>query len=175
MSDSRGPLVRKIGAQFCSPRTKISGGCVPYYSERNPPQPLQIRLAVPQTGELLVCGQLNAVSSSYETIIGDSNLTTTNIKSLRATEFATGLIFGEGPRWHDGRLFISDRLAGRILSFDSAGRQQIVADVPNRPNGMAFMPDGILLFTSMLDAKVYRLERGGPVCTRTLLRLLPVT
>jgi sugar lactone lactonase YvrE len=54
-------------------------------------------------------------------------------------------------------------LAGRILSFDSSGREQLVVEVPNRPNGMAFMPDGILLYTSMLDAKVYRVERGGPV------------
>lgn len=63
-----------------------------------------------------------------------------HIKSLRAVEFATGLIFGEGPRRHDGRLFISDMLAGWILSFDSTGRQQLVVDVPNRPNSMAFMP-----------------------------------
>jgi sugar lactone lactonase YvrE len=86
-----------------------------------------------------------------------------HIKTLRATEFATGLIFGEGPRWRDGRLFISDMLDGRILAFDSTGARQLVAEVPNRPNGMGFMPDGTLLFTSMLDAKVYRLERNGPV------------
>jgi sugar lactone lactonase YvrE len=86
----------------------------------------------------------------------------TDIKSLQATEFATGLIFGEGPRWHDGSLYISDMLAGQILAFDSAGKKRLVVEVPNQPNGMAFMPDGVLLFTSMLDGKVYRLERGGP-------------
>jgi sugar lactone lactonase YvrE len=85
-----------------------------------------------------------------------------DIKTPAVTDFASGLIFGESPRWHDSRLFISDMLAGRILAFDSTGSQQVVAEVPNRPNGIGFMPDGVLLYTLMLDGKLYRLERSGP-------------
>ena len=84
------------------------------------------------------------------------------MKNLIAKEFASGLIFGEGPRWHDGRLYISDMLGERILSFDAEGRQTVVAEVSNRPNGLAFMSDGTLLYTSMLDGKLYRHKSGGP-------------
>jgi sugar lactone lactonase YvrE len=97
---------------------------------------------------------------------------TTSTKTLLATELASGLIFGEGPRWHDGRLFISDMLGERIVAIDAYGSQQIVAEVANRPNGLAFLPDGILLFTSMLDGKLYRLEAGRPVLHADILWLV---
>ena len=35
--------------------------------------------------------------------------------------FATGLRMGESPRWHDGRLWVCDWVAGEVLAFDAAG------------------------------------------------------
>jgi sugar lactone lactonase YvrE len=35
---------------------------------------------------------------------------------------AEGLAFGEGPRWHDGRLWLSDMHARRVVAVDERGR-----------------------------------------------------
>ena len=38
--------------------------------------------------------------------------------------FYEGLSFGEGPRWHDGRLWVSDFYTHRVLAIDEAGTAQ---------------------------------------------------
>ena len=35
--------------------------------------------------------------------------------------FATGIQMGESPRWHDGRFWMCDWLAGEVLVFDADG------------------------------------------------------
>jgi sugar lactone lactonase YvrE len=67
-----------------------------------------------------------------------------------------GLMFTEGPRWHDGKLFFSDMHAHKVLSVDLAGKTQTVAEVPNQPSGLGWLPDGRLLIVSMTDRKVLR-------------------
>ena len=32
-----------------------------------------------------------------------------------------GLVMGESPRWHDGRLWLSDWGTGEVLALDDAG------------------------------------------------------
>lgn len=72
-----------------------------------------------------------------------------------------GLAFGEGPRWHDGRLFFSDMHAHRVMAVDLQGKATAVAEVPRRPSGLAWLPDGRLLVVSMLDRRIMRLDRDG--------------
>ena len=45
--------------------------------------------------------------------------------SRRVEILAEGLDFGEGPRWHDGRLWVSDFWARRVLSFGSTGDRRV--------------------------------------------------
>lgn len=47
-------------------------------------------------------------------------------KSFRseAAVITTGLAMGESPRWHDGKLWVSDWGAQEILAIDSLGRRQ---------------------------------------------------
>jgi len=71
-----------------------------------------------------------------------------------------GLTFPEAPRWHDGKLWFSDFYSFRVLSVDLDGRAQTVAEVPQRPSGLGWMPDGTLLIVSMLDRSLLRLEAG---------------
>ena len=40
---------------------------------------------------------------------------------------ATGLAMGESPRWHDGRLWLCDWLAGEVLTVDAGGRTEAEA------------------------------------------------
>ena len=37
-----------------------------------------------------------------------------------------GLCFGEGPRWHDGRLWLSDMHAHTVLTVDLDGKREDV-------------------------------------------------
>src|SRR3954454_22089519 len=69
-----------------------------------------------------------------------------------------GLGFGEGPRWHDGRLWCSDMGAARVLAVDLAGRAEVVLEVAARPSGLGWLPDGRLLVLSMGDRRVLRLK-----------------
>jgi len=69
-----------------------------------------------------------------------------------------GLSFPEAPRWHDGRLWLSDFYHHRVLTVDESGKTETVASVPNQPSGLGWLPDGRLLIVSMLDRKLLRLD-----------------
>ena len=77
------------------------------------------------------------------------------------TLLAEGFAFLEGPRWHDGRLWVSDMHDDRVLTVDLAGRREIVVEVPGRPSGLGWLPDGRLLIVSMTDRRLLRLDAGG--------------
>ena len=72
-----------------------------------------------------------------------------------------GLSFGEGPRWHEDRLWVSDFHTHRVLAIDDAGGAETIVEVPNRPSGLGWLPDGRLLVVSMTDRKLMRLDPGG--------------
>jgi sugar lactone lactonase YvrE len=72
-----------------------------------------------------------------------------------------GLIFTEGPRWHDGKLYFSDMHAHKVMSVDLAGKAQTVAEVPTWPSGLGWLPDGRMLIVSMTDRKVLRQDPDG--------------
>lgn len=81
--------------------------------------------------------------------------------SSRFTTLITGLAFGECPRWHDGRLYVSDQHARRVLSVALDGSSVIVAMVPQQPSGIGWLPDGRMLVVSMRDRKILRREDSG--------------
>ncbi len=80
--------------------------------------------------------------------------------------FAAGLLFGEGLRWHSGRLWLSDMLGRHVFSYDEAGNRSTAATVLARPNGIGFLPDGRLVITSMADQKLLVREADGRLTTR---------
>ncbi|MBI5090426.1 MAG: SMP-30/gluconolactonase/LRE family protein [Actinobacteria bacterium] len=71
---------------------------------------------------------------------------------------ATGLCFGEGPRWHNGQLWFSDMHDFAVKTVDLRGRVDRKVEVPGRPSGLGWLPDGTLLVVSMTDRQVLRLE-----------------
>lgn len=79
------------------------------------------------------------------------------------TTLLDGLYFGEGPRWRDGYLYLSDFYAHEVLRVDLDGRRERVAQVPNQPSGLGWLPDGSLLIVSMTDRKLLRLSDEGLV------------
>jgi sugar lactone lactonase YvrE len=55
---------------------------------------------------------------------------------------------GESPRWHDGRFWMCDWLAGEILVFDADGSREVVGRVEGLPFSIDWLPDGQLLITT---------------------------
>jgi sugar lactone lactonase YvrE len=80
------------------------------------------------------------------------------------TTLLDGLSFGEGPRWHDGKLWFSDMHAQSVMTVDLDGRSEAVVSVPNDPSGLGWLPDGRLLVVSMRDRRLLRLEDDGTLC-----------
>ena len=74
-----------------------------------------------------------------------------------------GIDFGEGPRWRDGRLWFSDFYQHTISSVGDDGVRRIEVEYDGQPSGLGWLPDGRLLFVSMLDRRVMRLEPNGSV------------
>lgn len=72
-----------------------------------------------------------------------------------------GLVFGEGPRWHDGKLWFSDMHAHRVMTVNLDGKTETVAEVPGQPSGLGWLPDGRLLVVSMTDRRLLRLDPDG--------------
>ncbi|MDQ1477459.1 MAG: hypothetical protein QOE62_2688 [Actinomycetota bacterium] len=72
-----------------------------------------------------------------------------------------GLLFPEGPRWHDERLWFSDQHDKRVVAMSVDGTAETIVDVPQQPSGLGWLPDGRLLVVSMLDRKLMRLEADG--------------
>jgi sugar lactone lactonase YvrE len=64
--------------------------------------------------------------------------------------FATGLRMGESPRWHDGRFWMCDWLAGEVLVLGPDGFRDVVARVDGLPFSIDWLPDGRLV-TSTRD------------------------
>lgn len=73
-----------------------------------------------------------------------------------------GVDFGEGPRWHDGRLWYSDFFQRAIYSVGEGGDRRVeFGDLPDRPSGLGWMPDGTLLAVFMTSRRLMRSTPGG--------------
>lgn len=72
-----------------------------------------------------------------------------------------GLCFPEGPRWHQGELYLSDMHGRTVLAVDLNGRRRDVVRVETRPSGLGFGPDGRLRVVSMIDRKLQVLTESG--------------
>jgi sugar lactone lactonase YvrE len=77
--------------------------------------------------------------------------------------FLGGLGFGEGPRWHEGRLWFSDFVLQRVASVDLAGELQVEVRLDDRPSGLGWLPDGRLLMVSMQKKALLRRGHNGEV------------
>lgn len=84
-----------------------------------------------------------------------------------------GLAFPEGPRWHDGKFIFSDMHAHQVIAVDMAGKREVICEVPNRPSGLGWSPDGRMLVVSMTDRKLMRLDRDGLKLVADMSKLAP--
>ena len=72
-----------------------------------------------------------------------------------------GVVFGETPRWHDGRVWFSDWGAGQVIALDPGGGHEVVATVRSFPLCIDFLPDGRLLVMDSANRLLMRREPDG--------------
>lgn len=90
---------------------------------------------------------------------------------LETTILAEGLLFPEGPRWHDEKIWVSDMHSGWVLTVDLNGKMEKIIEVPESPSGLGWLPDGRLLVVSMLNRRLLRLDPEGLFEVADLSRL----
>lgn len=73
---------------------------------------------------------------------------------------ADGFVFLEGPRWHQGRLWVSDMWGFKAYAVGTDGSRELLFDLPERPSGLGFLPDGTPLVVSMANRKLLKLVGG---------------
>jgi len=75
-----------------------------------------------------------------------------------------GVDFGEGPRWHDGRLWYSDFYQRAVYTVTSDGKREAIhADLDDRPSGLGWLPDGSMLVVLMTTRQLVREVDGALV------------
>jgi sugar lactone lactonase YvrE len=79
------------------------------------------------------------------------------------TTLLEGGAFFEGPRWHDGRWWVSDFYRHTVSTVDAGGHEEVVLEVPGQPSGTGWMPDGSLLVVSQTDHRILRRSPAGEV------------
>jgi sugar lactone lactonase YvrE len=85
----------------------------------------------------------------------------------------TDLAFPESPRWHDGRLWVSDWGAHEVIALDQEGRSEVVARVESLMC-IDHLSDGRLLIVSSGDRRLLRQEPDGSLTTHADLGALGV-
>lgn len=74
-----------------------------------------------------------------------------------------GGTFFEGPRWRDGRWWVSDFYRHLVLTVAPDGTTEEVMTVEGQPSGLGWQPDGSLLVVSMKDHRLLRRAPDGSV------------
>jgi sugar lactone lactonase YvrE len=77
----------------------------------------------------------------------------------------TGIVFGEQPRWHDGRLWFSDWGPPEVIAVDLEGRSEVMLRAPSFPCCVDWLPDGRLLVVSAREGLLLRRESNGSLVT----------
>ncbi|QEN13176.1 SMP-30/gluconolactonase/LRE family protein [Mycolicibacterium sp. ELW1] len=72
----------------------------------------------------------------------------TVLGSLSRAQLASGFCFGEGPRWFEGLLWLSDMLGDAVHTISIDGSVTTVELPGHAPAGLGFRPDGTLLIVS---------------------------
>jgi sugar lactone lactonase YvrE len=73
----------------------------------------------------------------------------------------TGRGLVESPRWHEGRLWLSDWIAGEIIAIDEAGALEVVVRHASLPLCFDFLPNGQLVLVSNQKRALLILRPNG--------------
>ena len=77
----------------------------------------------------------------------------------------TGVVFGEQPRWHAGRLWFSDWGVPQVMAVDLEGNDEVILPGRSFPLCVDWLPDGRLLVVSAREGLLLRREPDGSLVT----------
>ena len=77
----------------------------------------------------------------------------------------SGLVFGEQPRWHAGRLWFSDWGTQEVIAVDLDGNSEVILRGESFPLCVDWLPDGRLLLVSVRDGCLLCREADGSLVT----------
>jgi sugar lactone lactonase YvrE len=79
---------------------------------------------------------------------------------LQTSILLTGLGFGESPRWHQNKLWLSDMDLRKVITVEPNGKAEKIIEIAGQPSGLGWLPDGKLQVVSMTDRRLLRLNQG---------------
>ncbi len=84
------------------------------------------------------------------------------VEAIEPLPLIDGIVYGEGPRWHNERLWFSDGPGGQVCSVGETG--DVVVEVElERASGLGWLPDGTLVVSTLFDAKIHHVDGQGRV------------
>ena len=89
------------------------------------------------------------------------------MQTVSTTLFVDGFSFGEGPRWHDDKLWFTDCPAGAVMTVDEAGRLEVAVETA-LPSGLGWLPDGTMVISTMYEATIKRVGPDGVTVSHDL-------
>jgi sugar lactone lactonase YvrE len=109
--------------------------------------------------------------STSQFLRNKSPMTPTQSLAPQAQILVTGLMMGESPRWHDGRLWFSDWGAQEIVAVDLDGKSEVVARTQfGLPFCIDWLPDGRLLIVSGRENLLMCQEPDGSLVIHSDMR-----
>lgn len=69
----------------------------------------------------------------------------------RVKQLLDGLLLGECPRWHDGKLWFADWVGQKLMTLDGDGRCRVEAEIASLPFSFDWLPDGRMLLVHAGD------------------------
>jgi sugar lactone lactonase YvrE len=84
------------------------------------------------------------------------------VQAIEPLPFVDGIVYGEGPRWHNGRLWFSDGPASQVCSVGETGDVAVEVELEHA-SGLGWLPDGTLVVSTLFEAKVHHVDGQGRV------------
>lgn len=76
-----------------------------------------------------------------------------------------GILLGESPRWHDGKLWFADWVGQKLFTLAEDGTHAVEAEIASLPFSIDWLADGTLLVVNAAEKQLQRREADGRFVT----------
>ena len=86
-------------------------------------------------------------------------------ESQPSTQLMDGILMGESPRWHDGKLWFADWVGETLYTLTEGGQSEVVAQIASLPFSIDWLPDGRLLVVNAAEKTLQVQQPDGSFAT----------